>query len=303
MGCDGGSIPRREELVQLQKKPERVDQNELERIKWFSCTISKEILRPPVVYCELGHLYNKEAIIKRLIEKTIPEAYSHIRSLKDVFPVNFQPNADFKPTGEKSSNNVVDVAEDAPFACPVTGLLVGSNHKFSVLKTCGCAFSDRALRECPSDVCLTCNTPFTSEDVMPLNPDEEELAVLLQKLKDKRTSEKKVKKSKSSSSSTSGLESSSTNGKRKLETSQTVNSSTQTTTTTTSTVAQSSEKIVKKAKAAHEIAKEKPSVSKTGKPNASVPSKSSSSVYASLFTSSVKDSKPETFLCRNVARG
>jgi len=281
MGCDGGSIPRREELVQLQKKPERADQHELERIKWFSCAISKELLRSPVVYCELGNLYNKEAIIKRLIDKNIPESFSHIRSLKDVFPINFSPNADFKPVGEKSSNNVVDVAEDSPFACPVTGLLVGSNHKFSVLRTCGCAFSDRALRECPSDVCLTCNTPFTSEDVMPLNPDEEELAILKQKLKDKRASEKKVKKSKSSSSSTSGLESSSTNGKRKSETQ----------TSTTSAVTQSSEKIVKKAKANHEIAKEKPS------------SASKPSVYASIFTSSVKESKPETFLCRNVARG
>jgi len=287
MGCDGGSIPRREELVQLQKKPERADQHELERIKWFSCAISKELLRPPVVYCELGNLYNKEAIIKRLIDKNIPECFSHIRSLKDVFPVNFSPNADFKPVGEKSSNNVVDVAEDSPFACPVTGLLVGSNHKFSVLRTCGCAFSDRALRECPSDICLTCNTPFTSEDVMPLNPDEEELAILKQKLKDKRASEKKVKKSKSSSL-TSGLESSSTNGKRKSETQ----------TSTTTTVSQSSEKIVKKAKANHEIAKEKPSASKTG----GVPD-AKSSVYASIFTSSVKESKPETFLCRNVARG
>jgi len=108
---------------------------------------------------------------------------------------------------------------------------------------------------------------------------------------------KKVKKSKSSSTSTSVSESSSTNAKRKLETPQT--STTSTTTTTTS----QADKIVKKAKANHEIAKEKPSVSKPGQPIVPVPAHADPSVYASIFTSSVKGSKQETFLCRNVARG
>jgi hypothetical protein len=294
MGCDGGSIPKRDELVHLQKKPEKVDQNELERIKWFSCAISKEPLRSPVVYCELGYLYNKEAIIKRLIEKTIPEAYSHIRSLKDVFPVNFQPNVDYKPTSEVSSLNVVDLAQESPFACPITGLLVGSNHKFSVLKSCGCAFADRALRECPSDVCLTCNTPFTAEDVMPLNPDEEQQKVLIQKMKDKRAGEKKEKKTKKSRSSTVATEQVS-NGKRKIDTANpsTVITSTTTTSKPAPSVTESHEKLTKKAKVTTE--EEKP---------LKVSTFADKKVYASIFTSSMKETtKSETFLCRNVARG
>jgi hypothetical protein len=82
MGCDGGSIPRREELVKLKKKAEKADPTEVERIKWFTCAMSTERLKEPIVACELGHLYNKEAVIRALIEKNIDEKFSHIRSLK-----------------------------------------------------------------------------------------------------------------------------------------------------------------------------------------------------------------------------
>lgn len=82
MGCDGGSIPRREELVKLKKKAEKVDPTEVERIKWFTCAMSNERLKEPIVACELGHLYNKEAVIRALIEKNVDEKFSHIRSLK-----------------------------------------------------------------------------------------------------------------------------------------------------------------------------------------------------------------------------
>jgi len=247
MGADGGSIPRREELVQLKKKEEKADQNELERIKWFLCAISKEPLTMPVVTCELGFLYNKEVVIKRLIDKSMPEAFSHIRSLKDIFPVNFQPNPEYNPNGEKKSASVADIAQDSPFMCPLSGLLVGSNHKFSMLRTCGCAFSERALRECHSDVCLTCNTPFTAQDVLPLNPDEEELKVLKQKLKEKRANEKKEKKEKKSkknskSSSTTSTEMSSKRKIEEVEPSTKSVSSTVTTTTSTTSVGADSKK-------------------------------------------------------------
>lgn len=82
MGCDGGSIPRRDELVKLKKKAEKVDPGEIERIKWFTCALSNEKLKEPVVTCELGHLYNKEAVIRCLLDKNVDEKFSHIRNLK-----------------------------------------------------------------------------------------------------------------------------------------------------------------------------------------------------------------------------
>lgn len=82
MGCDGGSIPRRDELVKLKKKEEKVDQNELDRIKWGTCAISKEPLKDPIVADELGFLYNKEAVIRHLLDKSLDESFKHIRTLK-----------------------------------------------------------------------------------------------------------------------------------------------------------------------------------------------------------------------------
>lgn len=82
MGCDGGSIPRRDELVKLKKKAEKVDPAEVERIKWFTCALSNDKLKEPIVACELGHLYNKEAVIRSLLDKNVDEKFNHIRNLK-----------------------------------------------------------------------------------------------------------------------------------------------------------------------------------------------------------------------------
>jgi hypothetical protein len=82
MGCDGGSIPKRTEIVKEKKKEERPDQKELIRMKSFSCALTKETLRNPVVSCELGYLFNKEAILNQIIERKLPKEYKHIKSLK-----------------------------------------------------------------------------------------------------------------------------------------------------------------------------------------------------------------------------
>jgi hypothetical protein len=34
--------------------------------------------------CRLGLLYNKEEVIKHLIEKNMPKAFRHIKKLKDI---------------------------------------------------------------------------------------------------------------------------------------------------------------------------------------------------------------------------
>jgi len=43
--------------------------------------MSKEPLRKPVVVCKRGLLYNKEHLIKRLLEKNIPREFRHISKL------------------------------------------------------------------------------------------------------------------------------------------------------------------------------------------------------------------------------
>jgi len=193
MGADGGSIPRRDELVKEKPKEEKPDLKEITRIKWFLCAISKETLKAPVVACKYGNLFNKEAVIRGLLEKTIPSTYGYIRSLKDIFNVNFKVNPAYDALGEKQNTTIVDIAQDAPFVCPITGLEVGGNYKFHCIKSCGCAISDRALRECPSELCLNCGKPFNKDDVIPLNPSEEELKELKKKYKAEGKDKKKSK--------------------------------------------------------------------------------------------------------------
>lgn len=82
MGCDGGSIPTRCELVKTKKKKERANPAEVTRVRWSLCTLSKEPLAPPVVACPQGSLFNKEALLTHLLQKTMPAPFSHIKSLK-----------------------------------------------------------------------------------------------------------------------------------------------------------------------------------------------------------------------------
>jgi len=119
MGNDGGSIPKRIELVKEKKKEVRPDQTALKIAIWFFCALSKvcitfnlmvlqnvcivssgfhdthircahfalkSLLQDPVVICALGKLYNKDAVLEFLLNR---EAYgdgdmicSHITSIK-----------------------------------------------------------------------------------------------------------------------------------------------------------------------------------------------------------------------------
>jgi len=54
MGCDGGTIPKRHELVRTKKKPEEKDKDVDLAVKWQHCSYSDQPLKEPVVACELG---------------------------------------------------------------------------------------------------------------------------------------------------------------------------------------------------------------------------------------------------------
>eukprot|EP00443_Scrippsiella_acuminata_P035064 CAMPEP_0115367038 /NCGR_PEP_ID=MMETSP0270-20121206/105114_1 /TAXON_ID=71861 /ORGANISM="Scrippsiella trochoidea, Strain CCMP3099" /LENGTH=46 /DNA_ID= /DNA_START= /DNA_END= /DNA_ORIENTATION= len=43
------------------------------------CWLSQETLRDPVVACRLGNLYNKEALIGALLNKSVPQEVAHVR--------------------------------------------------------------------------------------------------------------------------------------------------------------------------------------------------------------------------------
>lgn len=203
MGCDGGTIPKRHELVKGPKKVEKVDKNAEMAAKWKYCALSQEKLKRPIVACDLGRLYNKDAIIEYLLDKTAErpnaEAVTHIRGTKDIKELNLTDNPEWD--GERR-NTKGDCYEDiycGMFICPVVGLEMNGKHRFCYLQTCGCVFSDRALKEVKTEICHKCGDPFKSEDVVVLNGTKEEVEKLRERMEEKRAKTKtKTKKSKKS---------------------------------------------------------------------------------------------------------
>lgn len=172
MGNDGGSIQKRSEMVKVKQKDAVIDDAEIIKTLWTCCYLSKEPLERPVVACGLGRLYNKDAVVKYLLNKTtsIPE-FEHIRSLKSVFEVKLTDST----------------APGSPyFACPLTGREMNGKSRFVVVKGCGCVFAEQALRELPATGrCLLCERDNNggAMEIIPLNGKPEEIQELRRSLK------------------------------------------------------------------------------------------------------------------------
>lgn len=69
---------------------------------------------------------------------------------------------------------------------------MSGKYKFVYLP-CGCVFSEQALKEVPSTVCLQCNKSYDPEDIIPINPEDPEVIESLQIKLDKYLEEKKKK--------------------------------------------------------------------------------------------------------------
>ena len=97
MGNEGGSFAHRSEMVKMKKKVKKVDKHDAAKMKSQLCTLSKEKLKKPIVMCRLGNLYNKEEVLKRLCEKSMPsKGFDHIKKMKDIKEVKFEEG----PEGE-----------------------------------------------------------------------------------------------------------------------------------------------------------------------------------------------------------
>lgn len=201
MGCDGGTIPKRHELVKGPKKVEKVDKNAELAAKWKYCALSQEKLRRPIVSCELGRLYNKDAIIEYLLDKTAErpnaDAVAHIRGIKDIKELGLTDNPEWQGERRNTKGDRYEDIHCGMFICPVVGLEMNGKHRFCYLQTCGCAFSDRALKEVKTEICHKCGDPFHDEDIVVLNGTKEEVEKLREKMEERRA-KAKTKKSKKS---------------------------------------------------------------------------------------------------------
>ncbi|MCJ1306621.1 hypothetical protein MMC25_000264 [Agyrium rufum] len=183
MGNDGGSIPKRRELVkEAAAKPTASEAKETQQealeYAWTTCPLSLQPLKPPVVSDCAGKLYNKDAILEYLLpgdeggggrgesraglSKSDCERFlnGRVKGLKDVVEVKFEVE---KRSGAINGKKPI-------WVCPVTNKTLGPAVKAVYLVPCGHAFSEMAIKEMGSDTCLQCNEAYTKENVISILP-------------------------------------------------------------------------------------------------------------------------------------
>jgi hypothetical protein len=155
MGCDGGSIPKRIELVRVKQPKEKKDIQQVLLQTWFYCQLSKTPLKSPVCADLLGRLYNLSAVLEALLRKN--KEVPHITSRKDVVILNLT----------EAKNNTDPLL--LKLVCPITQKEMNGFVKFVYL-SCGCVLSQEALKSVVSDKCLVCNKEYVKNSAILINP-------------------------------------------------------------------------------------------------------------------------------------
>lgn len=197
MGCDGGTIPRRDELVRTRQRPEQRDRDSVRAFKWRHCALSQAPLERPVVACELGNLYSKASVLEALLQREgKPATVAHLRGLKDIRALNLTRTCSAKSAGSSAINgdSYIDT-HSAEYMCPVVGLEMNGKYRFVVLWACGCVLSERAVNMVKTDQCPRCSAPASQQDVIVLNPEGEELDRMVANMEARRARVKKTKRS------------------------------------------------------------------------------------------------------------
>jgi hypothetical protein len=190
MGNDGGSIPKRSELVKeaakaLTTSQVKEVQNEQQEYGWTTDPLTRKPLSRPVVSDAAGVLYNKDSIIEYLLKDDsdrekdelrkvcdvrVEGAYGdlaafgeRVKGLKDVVEVQFEIAPASDTDGETK-------ARGEKWTCPITGRALGPGAKAVYLVPCGHAFAGSVVKEVAGSVCLTCNEPYAENDVIPILP-------------------------------------------------------------------------------------------------------------------------------------
>jgi len=163
MGNDGGSIPDRRDLVKSKPKAEQADKNNQTIAAWFFCALSKRPLQQPIVSCALGKMYNKDALLEYLLDKSAygdgADICGHIKSLKDVTTLTLTPNPSYDPSSDETFKH-------PPFTCPLTLKEMSGSLPFVYLTTCGGVFSAAGLKAVSS------SSPSSSSAGTPPNDSE-----------------------------------------------------------------------------------------------------------------------------------
>ncbi|CAD7695046.1 unnamed protein product, partial [Ostreobium quekettii] len=191
-GGDGGSTGAESRDCYLEmyktKKADKVDPSEENFARWSCCQLSGEPLGAPCVCDELGTLFNKEAILKGLVHKSLPPSLGHITSLKHLVDLKLTANPTRKTVATNGENYTA--SKEPLFQCPVTGLGFTGKFGFSALRKTGHVVSQKALKEFPQVVEDLVGEKWEAEDVIPINGTEEEVDVLRERMIKRRQAAK-----------------------------------------------------------------------------------------------------------------
>ncbi|XP_063726415.1 replication termination factor 2-like [Symsagittifera roscoffensis] len=203
MGGDGGTIISRRNCMRFNnKKKGKEISRDMERThKWLHCALSQERLKKPIVGCRLGRLYNKDRLLEFLLDKSSRgtlKNMAHIRGLKDVKTVSLNENSE--STGEPLKSECSTVPQVFPFCCPIMGMEMNGVYKFAFLWNCGCVMAEKAIRQLQISMCPNCDASFTSEDVVIVHAEGEDLQLMQSRLEDKLAQEASKKEKKRAAS-------------------------------------------------------------------------------------------------------
>lgn len=197
MGGDGGVIASQRKFIRGTKTgdgegnshDERNSarrQNQITRTR--ICTQSGEKLEEPIVCCEMGNLYKKEAMLQALLSKTVVPACLHVRGLKDLKTLIFTPSPEYKAERE------VNGEYPAKYICPITKQEFNGQQPFMAIWSTGHVLSERAIKQLGIDALQAEYGPFTADDIIKLNPmHEEEIDSLRTRMIARRNSAKLAK--------------------------------------------------------------------------------------------------------------
>ncbi|ROT42856.1 DUF602 domain-containing protein [Sodiomyces alkalinus F11] len=196
MGNDGGSIPKRRELVKSAARALTISEmkaNAHESLghAWAHDPLTNERLDMDNIVSDWrGRLYNYETILKSLMPSDEhPSADAPHDPSTDGYA-----GLTFASTGIRSLRDIVklkltrsgDKGKDVRI-CPISLKELGPATKAVYLVPCGHVFAELAIREIREELCPECSEPFKSENVVPILPgDEADLKKLVRRMDDLR---------------------------------------------------------------------------------------------------------------------
>jgi len=194
-GGDGGctGTESRDALLRMRAgdKPQKADRKALERARWTRCALGGDRLAVPIVCDGIGTMYNKTAVLEALVKKSVPASMKHVRNIKDVMELKLTP----KPK-ERTMEGEDEDGRGLNFQCPVTGLDFNGTFKFYAISPSGYVVSEKAIKEFPDAVNDLAGGDVRDDELVPINPPEEEATERRLTLLEKQAEQEARKKTK-----------------------------------------------------------------------------------------------------------